>query len=316
MSDTAYPIYQHYGTNAERLAFTPDPPASGQPIYIWYETDNPDDFYIYTTAWKGPYSTGGGAGTVTNTGTLTSGKAIIGNGSADVTVSSLTAQFVGSSSGTQAAASMTTARLLGRTTASSGAVEEITVGSGLSLAAGALTATGGGGGLVLLEQHTAAAAANLDFTTFYSSTYDDYEIRITGMLMGTSSANLLMTVSADGGSNWNSSANYYSMFSGIRNDGTGISFASNGATAGMIASSMQNDTKWGLRANLQLVGMGSTTLAVGARGTIDYIHSTNYIWSGSLLASFDNSTTAYNALRFAPSSGTFTGTIRIYGLEK
>ena len=40
---------------------------------------------------------------------------------------------------------MNTARLLGRTTASAGAVEEITVGSGLSLSAGALTATGGGG---------------------------------------------------------------------------------------------------------------------------------------------------------------------------
>jgi hypothetical protein len=41
---------------------------------------------------------------------------------------------------------MATARLLGRSTASTGAIEEITVGSGLSLAAGALTATGGGGG--------------------------------------------------------------------------------------------------------------------------------------------------------------------------
>jgi hypothetical protein len=38
---------------------------------------------------------------------------------------------------------MATARLLGRTTASTGAVEEITVGAGLSLSAGALTATGG-----------------------------------------------------------------------------------------------------------------------------------------------------------------------------
>lgn len=37
---------------------------------------------------------------------------------------------------------MSTARLLGRTTAATGAVEEITVGSGLSLSAGSLTATG------------------------------------------------------------------------------------------------------------------------------------------------------------------------------
>lgn len=43
---------------------------------------------------------------------------------------------------------MATARLLGRTTASTGAAEEITVGSGLSLTGGSLTATGGGTGTV------------------------------------------------------------------------------------------------------------------------------------------------------------------------
>lgn len=38
-----------------------------------------------------------------------------------------------------------TAKMLGRSTASTGAIEEITVGSGLSLSAGSLTATGGAG---------------------------------------------------------------------------------------------------------------------------------------------------------------------------
>ncbi len=38
-----------------------------------------------------------------------------------------------------------TAKLLGRSTASTGAIEEITVGSGLTLSAGSLTASGGGG---------------------------------------------------------------------------------------------------------------------------------------------------------------------------
>jgi hypothetical protein len=41
---------------------------------------------------------------------------------------------------------MATSRLLGRTTASTGAIEEISVGSGLSLSSGTLTATGVGGG--------------------------------------------------------------------------------------------------------------------------------------------------------------------------
>jgi hypothetical protein len=40
---------------------------------------------------------------------------------------------------------MSTGKLLGRSTAGSGAIEEITIGSGLSLSAGTLSATGGGG---------------------------------------------------------------------------------------------------------------------------------------------------------------------------
>jgi hypothetical protein len=52
MSDYRYDTYQHYGTNAERLAFTPSPPGlSGvQPIYIWFETDTATT-WLYHTAW-------------------------------------------------------------------------------------------------------------------------------------------------------------------------------------------------------------------------------------------------------------------------
>jgi hypothetical protein len=44
-----------------------------------------------------------------------------------------------------------TARILGRTTASTGAVEEIQIGSGLSLSAGELSATGGSGGSSIMQ---------------------------------------------------------------------------------------------------------------------------------------------------------------------
>jgi len=43
---------------------------------------------------------------------------------------------------------MATDKLLGRTTAGTGAAEEISVGSGLTLSAGTLSASGGGGGAV------------------------------------------------------------------------------------------------------------------------------------------------------------------------
>jgi hypothetical protein len=50
MSDTTYQTFQHYGTNAERLAFTPNPASGIKPIYIWYETDT-GNVFLYHTAW-------------------------------------------------------------------------------------------------------------------------------------------------------------------------------------------------------------------------------------------------------------------------
>jgi hypothetical protein len=52
---------------------------------------------------------------------------------------------VGGGAVTSSGLTMATNRLLGRTTASTGAVEEITVGSGLTLSSGTLTASGGSG---------------------------------------------------------------------------------------------------------------------------------------------------------------------------
>lgn len=73
--------------------------------------------------------------------------------------------------GTQGIGTVTisTSRLAGRTTAGSGALEEISVGSGLSLAAGVLSATGGGGGgsgdVVGPASATDLAIARFDTTT-------------------------------------------------------------------------------------------------------------------------------------------------------
>lgn len=50
MSDNVYSTFQHYGTNAQRLAFVPNPAAGIQPIYIWFETDT-GDTYLYDTSW-------------------------------------------------------------------------------------------------------------------------------------------------------------------------------------------------------------------------------------------------------------------------
>jgi len=63
---------------------------------------------------------------------------------------------------TSSGLTMSTAKLLGRSTASTGAIEEITVGTGLTLSAGTLTASASGGGFWTAD--TATRTANTTFT--------------------------------------------------------------------------------------------------------------------------------------------------------
>ncbi len=65
MSDTTFSAYEHYGTNAERLAFTPSP-GTGQPIYSWWVTDAGANhgLWIYDTGWS---QVGGGTGSLPTT---------------------------------------------------------------------------------------------------------------------------------------------------------------------------------------------------------------------------------------------------------
>jgi len=99
---------------------------------------------------------------------------------------------------------MATARLLGRTTASTGAPEEITVGSGLSLSAGTLSATGGGGGVTFsvyatgnyiqpvqgaLSAGAAMVANNIYLYPFFvwrTMTVDNLGARVTTLSAGSS----------------------------------------------------------------------------------------------------------------------------------
>ncbi len=63
---------------------------------------------------------------------------------------------------------MATARILGRSTASTGAIEEISIGSGLTLSGGTLSATGTGGKILQVVQATKTDTASVTGTSFSS----------------------------------------------------------------------------------------------------------------------------------------------------
>jgi hypothetical protein len=89
MSDTALNKVIQYGTQAERLAFTPDPAVGSQVLYIWFETDHEPDTYAWDgSAWV--QINPGGAGTVTTTGSPSSGDIAKFSGPTSITDATVT----------------------------------------------------------------------------------------------------------------------------------------------------------------------------------------------------------------------------------
>jgi hypothetical protein len=114
-------------------------------------TINSTDQFVGTVTSVSVVSANGLAGTVatdTTTPAITLSTSVSGivkgNGTAFSAAVAGT-DYVAPGAITTSGLTMATARLLGRTTAGTGAAEEITVGSGLTLSAGTLTATGGTG---------------------------------------------------------------------------------------------------------------------------------------------------------------------------
>lgn len=170
MSDPSLNYYVSRGTTTQRLAFTPTPatPAAGpSPGYLWWDTTLQEEFAydFLSAAWVS--TSGPAAGTVTHTGTLTSGQLIKGNGGADVTVGDLSGDVTtsGGTATTIANNAVTTAKinnaavtyakiqnvsansvLLGASATGSGAPpSEIALGSGLTMTGSTLSASGGSG---------------------------------------------------------------------------------------------------------------------------------------------------------------------------
>ncbi len=237
---------------------------------------------------NGPTS---GTGTVTNTGTLTANKAIIGNGSADVTVS----------------AASGVAHLVSGTLTGSNVLlaSEVT---------GVLPGTQGGG-WVLVEQHTASSSASLDFTTGITSTYDVYEIQFVNVIPANTANAVLVLLSTNGGSTWDTTAIYDNMQNYAF--GTTVGALANVNQANWsLATVISNSANYGLNGTLWLSAPLSTAVYTGLRGEFHYLDSTvgNIINRSS---SWYKSTTAVNAFQVKFNSGNIaSGIIRVYGLSK
>jgi hypothetical protein len=189
-------------------------------------------------------------------------------------------------------------------------------------AAGTLLTTNGDGSaltgiptdFVLLATGTASASSSLDFTAFNSSLYGNYLFVVSNLVFSTT-ANLNVRTSTNGGSTYDSGASDY-MWWGVAGRSAGIS--REGVNATSVISLLiygANTTSLGVSGTTYLFGPDATNFTglksqfVFAIAAGDYITSET---SGARLSAAD-----VDGIRFLPSTGTITsGTIRMYGIKK
>ena len=171
-------------------------------------------------------------------------------------------------------------------------------------------------GLVLLEEHTASASASLDFESWYSADYDEYQIEFIGIVPATDNTDLRMRMSTNGGSTYDSGSNYSYAYTNATNAfvaGVGsTSAAFIIVTQGIDITVTQNS----VGGSMKLIHPGSSALyKMVTMHTATFKNDANfYTQSGT---GQYKSATAVNAFRFLMSSGNIaSGTIRVYGISK
>lgn len=172
------------------------------------------------------------------------------------------------------------------------------------------------GSLVLLEQHTASSSASLDFTTFISGTYDEYQIECVNVLAATNGANLVIRMGTGAGPSWDSSGVYQWSLAQWSQTGSGGSAGGNADTSIRIGNSLSNTATSTWNGSYKFLNPASTASHKFVTGHYVNVDSSPNFNAGVGGGKY-GSTTAVTGVQFLMSSGNIaSGTIRVYGLAK
>jgi len=167
---------------------------------------------------------------------------------------------------------------------------------------------------VFLEEHVASTSANLDFTTWYSSTYDEYIIEFLCMRPASSGQDVSIRCSTDGGSSYDTGVVYGWSTLESSSAGSGVG----GNQAATAIGLMRNTTS---SATLQSSGQYRLYNPAGAqhKNVIGNgaVHTGGNAESQTAVGLY-KSTSAVNAFRVFMNGGAniTSGTVRVYGVVK
>jgi hypothetical protein len=170
---------------------------------------------------------------------------------------------------------------------------------------------------VLVEQHTASSSASLDFTSCFSSTYDDYRIELVNLVLATNNVDLDFRVSTDGGSTFSTTGYEYIFENNSTSNAGWTATASTSTSSILLAPGIDNTQSYGVSGEISFRGPLSASLKKSLDFRLTFVLQAvarRYMQIG---AGFWGTTTAVNAFRLLASSGNITsGTVRCYGIAK
>ena len=188
--------------------------------------------------------------------------------------------------------------------------------------AGNLTVNSGfTGAMKFISSQTASSATSISFTSGLDSTYDVYVFKFMDIDAGTDDANLTFQVNAVGQTGYNETITSTAFSAYHKEDGSGEALGyqtgwdqAQGTAYQLIGFRLQVDADAVASGSMHLYGPSSTTY-------IKQFYSRVTSMSGAettevFIGGYINTTSAIDDIQFKVSSGTFDGTIAMYGMSK
>lgn len=173
----------------------------------------------------------------------------------------------------------------------------------------------------LIATNTPSGASSSSFTGFSSSSYKDYKIVIEHLYPSSSGVLLYARTSTNGGSSYSSGATAYNYINTVNvaatsvTNGTGASGAD---TIELCNKGINNTSGEGLSGVIDILNPGAAAICIlswqfiarlgAGSGYDNYIAMVSGVGQRATAADVD-------AIQIYPASGTFTGTLRFYGLK-
>jgi hypothetical protein len=159
-------------------------------------------------------------------------------------------------------------------------------------------------GMVHLNTTTTSAASTVTISNVFTSTYDNYKIFITGV---SSTDNALLYQNALAGTPAGGTSYYYGQV--YANNTTAPNIYGESAIAHIVCGT-SNTTSTVSELTIARPALATSTF-MQCQGT----KNTTSSWNWQLISGLHTVTTAYDGFTIKTSGGTFTGTIRVYGLR-